>query len=689
MNLFKTIFLTCAMASSATLLSAAGPAEEWNISPKPQAITAGKGRGLRVSDLRYIVAQGVEMPVLYDRLDRLPRIEREGAGVILQLDSVSTPESEEGYLLDITARGATIRSRGAAGLFYGCNTLEQLLAESEERNRPIPPMRITDYPAIAFRAVHFDTKHHLDRMEYYYRVIDRLAQWKVNAVIWEIEDKLRYERRPECAAPNAIGKQEMQSLCRYARDRHIEINPLVQGLGHAGFILKHHWELRENPASDWEFCPSDPRTYELQFDLYRDALEAMPGGRYLHIGGDEITEIGIDERCRATGKSPFELQMTWLKKVCDFAKANGRTPIFWDDMPLKYANLWWVLHGGLSDEEVEKNWSTDKLDEAIELFPKDCIYMRWHYDDPTILPHLKVLDWYKNKGLKVMGATAASDGGSPFMPRYGSKSEHIRNFCRLVVGNNLEGIFATSWDDGSPHWETVMRGFAALGEYGWNPSGRNTDSFKRVHAHREFGLGDGATDFIEELEQAAFFFDRALITDGRRNPAWQVRDYTLLDLPDREDPGAWSARHAARLDSARMEDARYRSIRDAIARAKSGALRNRYTLEVYEQNNELFHFPVRLLLALASYDEAGTEAERTEAEQQLRTICDSFATLRQNLESVYSRTRFMRYPDGYIADMNHHRHLAALTHDSSWLYLYEIDYLQRLQTWFAQSESSR
>lgn len=54
----------------------------------------------------------------------------------------------------------------------------------------------------------------------------------------------------------------MQALCRYAKERNIEITPLVQGLGHAGFILKHHWELRENPDSDWEFCPSDPRTYD-------------------------------------------------------------------------------------------------------------------------------------------------------------------------------------------------------------------------------------------------------------------------------------------------------------------------------------------------------------------------------------------------------------------------------------------
>ena len=80
-------------------------------------------------------------------------------------------------------------------------------------------------------------------MEYYYQEIDKLARYKINAVIWELEDKLRYTRRPEIGAPNAISKQEMQALCRYAKERNIEITPLVQGLGHAGFILKHRQRL--------------------------------------------------------------------------------------------------------------------------------------------------------------------------------------------------------------------------------------------------------------------------------------------------------------------------------------------------------------------------------------------------------------------------------------------------------------
>ena len=98
------------------------------------------------------------------------------------------------------------------------------MEDSRQFSLEIPAMKITDYPAIAYRAVHLDTKHHLDRTEYYYRMIDKLARYKVNAVIWELEDKLRYTRRPEVGAPNAIGKQEMQAICRYAEERNINIS---------------------------------------------------------------------------------------------------------------------------------------------------------------------------------------------------------------------------------------------------------------------------------------------------------------------------------------------------------------------------------------------------------------------------------------------------------------------------------
>lgn len=658
--------------------------KHFQILPQPQKIEIIADEGLKGTELAFIIAENdVTIPILGNNLDRLPRYEKKGVkGVYLKLSEEGVTDSPEGYLLSVDKNKITIEASSTAGLFYGCQTLEQLIEDSKTYDISIPEMEITDYPDIEFRAIHLDTKHHLDRIEYYYSMIDRLARYKVNAIIWEIEDKLRFTRRPEVGAPNAISKQEMQAICRYAKDRNIEINPLVQGLGHAGFILKHHWELRESENSDWEFCPSDPRTYDIQFDLYKDAIEAMPYSRYLHIGGDEITAIGVDERCKATGKTAFELQMIWLKKVCDFAISKGKTPIFWDDMPLKYGGIWGYLHRGYSDEKVKAEWTTTELDKAIELFPKNCIYMRWHYEDPTTLPHRMLLDWYAQKDLKVMAATAASYGESPFMPRHNSRAQIIKDFSSLVVKNNLCGILATAWDDGSPHLETVMRGFAAQGEYGWNPNGRSVDEFITAHAQREFGLTNAQMDFLVQLEEAAFFFDGALVVSGRRNPSWQVpTDFELVALPDKDNPGSWSEQYKGKLDSAKIEAKRMEKIREGIKVAKAHATANRYTLEIYEQTAHLFNFPTQLLLTLEKYDKAKSPTERNNVLIELNNLCDNFKVMRHNLEAVYSQTRFMKNPEGYIADHNHHSHLSALTNNSDWMYLYELPMIKKVKEW--------
>ena len=77
----------------------------------------------------------------------------------------------------------------------------------------------------------------------------------------------------------------------------------------------------------------------------------------------------------------------------------------------------------------------------------------------------------------------------------------MKGFSLLVADNQLEGILATAWDDGSPHLETVWRGFIAQGEFGWNPSARDIEAFKKAHAQREYGIRPEATlmAFLDEL----------------------------------------------------------------------------------------------------------------------------------------------------------------------------------------------
>jgi len=187
--------------------------------------------------------------------------------------------------------------------------------------------------------------------------------------------------------------------------------------------------------------------------------------------------------------------------------------------------------------------------------------------------------------------------------------------------------------------------------------------------------------FLDELEKAIFFFDDALVSSGRRNPAWGATAFTLIGLPDKEHPGVWSETYKEKIDKAKEEAKRYQTIREGVLAAERNALRNRYTLKVYEQTNNLQNYPVRLILALNEYDTAKDEAGRKAAQVKIREVCDYFKVMRKNLESVYSETRFMQQPEGFIADMNHHNHLASKTDNSDWLYLYEIPMTQKVINW--------
>ena len=89
----------------------------------------------------------------------------------------------------------------------------------------------------------------------------QLADYKINMLIWEWEDKFAYPSHPEIGTPGTFSMDEMQAFTRYARQYHVQIVPLVQGLGHVSFLLKwpQHAHLREIPASNWEFCPAQRR----------------------------------------------------------------------------------------------------------------------------------------------------------------------------------------------------------------------------------------------------------------------------------------------------------------------------------------------------------------------------------------------------------------------------------------------
>ena len=587
----------------------------------------------------------------------------------------------QGYTLEIEAERIVITGKDREGLLYAFMTLEQLLTDAMDQGVNLPLCSIEDYPVLSYRAIHLDMKHHLEKREYYYKLMDQLARYKVNAIIAEVEDKLAYARQPLVGAADALSMEEWKKLSDYAMERNIEISPLVQGLGHASFILKHeaYAHLRDDPDSDWAFNPLDPLTYEVQFDLYRDALEAMPYGRYLHVGGDEVHTTG-----RGSGMSELELQLTWLRKVCDFAEAQGRIPIFWDDMPIKYADLYGpMFNTRFTRDEVDSMWAANehKLLESLDLFPKNCIYMRWNYSSPQAEGNIRAMEWFSEHGLQVMGATAGQTRWV-LMPQNESNMENISSFVNTSINNGIDGLLLTLWDDDSPHFELYMRGILAFAEYSWSGEKRDRDEIKAAVRHREYGylLAGEEYAFVDQLEQMAAWWNTSLLKGGSRNGLRSMEDPLsdgIIDLPLADQKGAWTEMYAERIEAARkvMDDCE--SVAATLSVMKQDALRNQYRLDVYSQVNELIRFSAQSLLALQVYDTAGSEMEEEEALRVIAALPGELSVIREKLERVYGQTRVLSKPGGYILDQDHHQHLANQTLSFDWLYTAELYFLDK------------
>ena len=694
------------------------------ILPQPQSVVLLKGAGLESGKLHQILLKGeFKLPVMDNILSQMTIGKSEGTGTLtLILDkTITSVPSDEGYIMTVRQDRVEIISKSEAGLFYGCQSLEQLLEDARDYKKPVPSCKITDYPVLSYRAVHFDVKHHLDHMNYYYESINRLARFKINAIVFEFEDKLRYQRQPLVGAPQSISIDEMAALTQYARERHIEITPLVQGLGHATFILKHqeYANLRELPWNTWAFCPLNEGTYQVLFDLYRDAIEATPGSKYLHIGGDEIGNIGLCPRCKpmADKEGMLSLSLYWLKRVCEFAKENGRIPVFWDDMPLKeggvYESTW---SDEVTSEEAAKSWKegTPKLDKLLEDFPKNCVYMRWNYSMARQPGNIKALEWYQSRGLQAMIATATNgEGGMLFQPEERDKGiassgiSPIKSFIQLAAEKNISGMLCTAWDDKSPHMENYWRGFIASAEYSWSPNGRTLEEYDNAWLQREFGISmPDYLSFNNQLRKGsvlwydAFFRNGDLLSDenalqsltqlehwlkpleGREKTEF---DYTskLIELPDLKSPGLWSQKYKDRLDRAIIEMNNYKNLSERLTDLYNTSKRNRYYWSLSKALYDLQSNTPNILLALKECD-SGDKVQQQSGFENVKTAMNDFQKVWTEVRSVYGQTRFVSYPANYIPDR--YFHLASQREDLTWMIQAQEIYFGMIEKWMQIQE---
>ncbi len=630
-----------------------------------------------------------ELPIRFDFTNHIVNNKQSESTIDYSIES-NLNLNEEGYILNIFKNNISIIAKDEVGLFYAFITLDQLLEDSKDKNVNLPIVNIKDYPLLKFRPIHLDIKHHMEKKSYYFNLIDHLAKQKINGIIVEFEDKLKYELRPEIGAPDALSIDWWIELSEYANKRNIMINPLVQGLGHASFILKHekNKHLRDVPDSDWAFNPLNSQTYDLQFDLYLDAIKATPYGKYLHVGGDEVHLL------KRKGKSELELNLIWLNKVCQFAERHNRIPIFWDDMPLKHAGVYRpMFNSEISMEKVDEIWEKNELNlmQFIEKFPKNAVYMRWNYQKSDTYGNQKAMDWYMNNGLNVMGATAGQTRWT-LMPQNQSNISQIKSFAISSIEKNLEGLLLTLWDDDSPHFELYKRGIAAFSQYSWSGNKTTIEEFKTIYRHRTYGpdFSNNEFAFIDKLEKPVSLWLNMLLEEKVRRAAISKEENPLetfiIDLPDLENKGMWSKKYFNKIKNAKASLLISKEVEETIDKLMENDPKNKYTLEVYKQVNELVKFSSNIIIALEKLDLSSEIDYEKTAFNEIRNFEDKFNSLRINFEEVYSKTRILNKPENYILDQDHHNHPANQTINFDWQFLSEKYFLKKIKNYISQYE---
>jgi hexosaminidase len=596
----------------------------------------------------------------------------------------------ESYVLDIKKNIITVSGGGGAGLFYGVQSLIQLLEEAKWENASLTGMTIQDWPELKERWVHYNYFFHLDRYEYIKESIIKLSKYKVNGIVFEFEDRFKYQSHPFVAAPIALTPEQVKELTLFAHDYHIDIVPLVQGFGHAGYLLKHEQlkHLREDPEIYQSFCPLKEETYEFIFDLFRETIEATPGVKYFHVGADEVRIMGECPLCKKKEEEVGELglHLTWLNKVQNFMKEHGRTIVYWDDMPLKQAGIYKTTYNE-ADEKFDSVWAegTAKIGGIIDQFPQDGVFMRWNYQLGRDKGNIKILDWYKENNFNAMVATAVI-GDYPLIPKYDWMPKNIKSFVTLAAEKGVLGELCTAWgDDSGNHFEIYWLGFLASVEYAWSSKSPATlDQYWEKYIRRFFGpYTDGLIPAFHNLSERVEFWDTALMERGNK----RRKGYQLISLPDlqnKPEEGSWVKHFQPLMESAQQEKLKNAEGVETIVQNLDKVTSNAYNLEIFASMGRFMESYCDLVLSIgeiANYcdkaidaREKGQNIEVVANLKKMAAIADSawngYKGTYEDLKQIWEVARYPKGEEGYI--MNPQTiYLAGRTADLSYLILAE------------------
>jgi hexosaminidase len=383
--MIRALYLAIGIAVPAAAQNPAPPPDSASVAivPQPESLTVGRGRFVinagtviytdaasadiaRRFAASLMPATGLSIPVRVGTASA-------ASGIVLERSARLTRLGDEGYELAVTPRRVSIRARERAGVFYGLQTVRQLLppevfraAKVDSVAWTIPAVRIVDRPRFAWRGAHLDVGRHFMPKEFVKKYIDLLALQKMNTFHWHLtEDQgwrieiKKYPRLTEVGAwrtqtvvghqqsgPDSVNwkydgqrhggfytQDDVREIVAFARDRFVNVVPEIEMPGHALAAIAAYPQLgvTGQPAdvgTRWgvyaNILNADPSTVDFMEDVLTEVMALFPS-RFIHVGGDEAdkalwkTSDRIQARIRELGlKDEPELQSWFIRQIDAF-----------------------------------------------------------------------------------------------------------------------------------------------------------------------------------------------------------------------------------------------------------------------------------------------------------------------------------------------------------------------------------
>jgi hexosaminidase len=358
--------------------------------------------------------------------------------IVLRLEDLRDRLGDEGYLLDVGTGGIEVRGASPAGVFYGLQTLRQLLppaiegsAETARAAWTLPCVSVEDRPRFPWRGGHLDCSRHFFPKEFVLRWIDILAMHKLNTFHWHLTDDQgwrveikKYPRLTEVGAwrvdregqhwnarepqrpgePATYGgfytQEDIREVVSYAASRHITVVPEIEMPGHAKAALTAYPKFSCTggpftvpPGGYWPitdvFCPGKEGTFEFLEDVLEEVAAMFPGP-FVHIGADEVDKAewikckDCQARIKAEGLADEkELQSYFVQRMEKVLNSMGKRLIGWDE----------ILEGGLAPQATVMSWrgteggiEAAKAGHDVVMTPTSHCYFDYYQGDAAYEP---------------------------------------------------------------------------------------------------------------------------------------------------------------------------------------------------------------------------------------------------------------------------------------------------------------